>query len=272
MHKACVIGYPLSHSLSPKLHGYWLKQYHIEGSYEARQTKPEDFETTVLSLRDQGWRGFNLTIPYKESILALLDDVDETASAIGAVNTVIIDRNTLVGSNTDAYGFMANIKQHAPLAKKRKAVILGAGGAARAVCQALMAEGFEDIIVANRTRQKALALVHHFRDMPRVVSWDERSAALENTDLLVNTTSLGLQGSPPLEMDLRLLPGQAIVSDIVYAPLDTPLLQAARKRGNVAVDGLGMLIHQGVPAFEAWFGVRPEVTDNVRNYMVSAHA
>lgn len=258
MLKAGVIGWPLSHSLSPRLHMHWLKKYGIEGEYVAMPVAPEGLAEALSALRQRKFRGCNLTVPHKEKAVALMDSLDAAAKAIGAVNTIVVmSDGTLAGSNTDAYGFAENLRLHS-LPHKRKAVVLGAGGAARAICHALLAEGFAEIALANRTLRKAETLAAHFGPACRVAGWQKRDEALEGASLLVNATSLGMTGNEPLDIDLSALPEDAVVCDIVYVPLETPLLAQAKRRGNPVVDGLGMLIHQAVPGFEAWFGVRPE--------------
>jgi len=263
--QAGVIGWPVSHSLSPKLHNYWLKEHHINGEYTAVATEPHELISKINTLVEQGWSGFNLTIPHKEAIIPLLHDIDPTAKQIGAVNTVIIKDGKLIGCNTDAYGFWENIRES--VTHKNKAVVLGAGGAARAVIEALLSAGFAHIILTNRTRERAEAL-QTFHEKVSVAEWEDRDTILKDADLLVNTTSLGMTGQPPLNIDLSLLPTSAVVTDIVYKPLITPLLEAAQARGNTIIDGLGMLLHQAVPAFEAWFGVRPQVTPELRQMIL----
>ena len=262
---AGVLGWPVSHSLSPKLHHHWLKTLGIDGEYKALAVEPKDLQTTLKALPDMGWQGCNLTIPHKEAALPFLDELDDTARAIGAVNTVIVRGGKLIGSNTDAYGFAENIR--AGLTGTHKAVVLGAGGAAKAVCYALHQLGFQHIVIANRTREKAEALAASFQNV-QVGAWDNN--LLADADLLVNATSLGMTGKEPLEMDLSRLPVGALVTDIVYAPLITPLLAAAKARGNPIVDGLGMLLHQAVPGFAAWFGVRPQVTAQLREHVLGS--
>lgn len=265
---AGVIGWPVEHSLSPKLHNYWLKHYGIEGEYSAWAAEPKDLASALKSLLQKNWRGCNLTIPHKEATMILVDSVDEAAKAIGAVNTIVVKDNKLHGTNTDAYGFIENIRPHLP-ARKNKAVVLGAGGAARAVCYVLIQEGFAGITLINRTRDKSLALAEQFGKKISVGTWENRQALLDGADLLVNATSLGMKGKDPLDLDLSGLPESALVTDIVYTPLVTPLLQQAKARGNPIVDGLGMLLYQAVPGFEAWFGRRPEVTDKLRTHVLN---
>ena len=269
MIKAGVIGHPIAHSLSPKLHNYWLKKYGIDGEYKAYDIAPDALFDFVSFLREKGMVGCNVTIPHKEMAVSLVRNLDEAARMIGAVNTIVVERDgTLTGMNTDAYGFSENIKPH--LRDKQKAVILGAGGAARAVIVALKQLGFTNIIITNRTRVRAeeLAAQHGLQR----VEWSEKDAALAGADLLVNTTSLGMVGKEPLELSLDALPKNALVTDIVYKPLITPLLAAAQARGNPIVDGLGMLLHQAAPGFAAWFGLPhlPEVTQELRDTILAS--
>lgn len=269
MRKACVMGFPVAHSLSPRLHRYWLDKYAIEGQYEAWEVPPENLGEAMQRLRDRGYIGANLTLPHKELVLPMLSSMDEQTRRIGAANTLLVLADGSVhGKNTDAFGFMENIRAHAGLAHKNKAVVLGAGGAARAVVMALCDEGFAQVVVCNRTPKNAEALAEAF---PRVTvcSWDDRENALRDADLLVNTTCLGMQGKEALSLSLENLPAHAVVNDIVYAPLETPLLALARRRGHAAIDGLGMLIYQAAAAFEAWHGVRPEVDDGLRRALLS---
>lgn len=263
MKRAAIIGHPVSHSLSPKLHGYWLKQYGIAGSYEAIDAPPERAEEIIKSLGKNGFVGGNVTVPHKELALTLCDEIDDIACEVGAVNTLYYVGEKLYGTNTDVVGFAENIKAH--ITGKGKAVVLGAGGASRAVIVALKQLGFSEIIITNRTRVKAELLGD--KHGLTVVDWSAREQSLEGADLLVNTTSLGLKNNPPLEISLAHLPEHALVTDIVYAPLITPLLAAAQARGLKTVDGLGMLLHQAAPGFEKWFGVRPEVNDALRLFI-----
>lgn len=273
---AGVMGWPVHHSRSPRLHGYWLDHYGVDGAYLPLAVAPDHLEQALRGLQAMGFRGANLTIPHKEAALSLVDEVSETASRIGAVNTVILGEDgRLTGDNTDAFGFMANL-----FAEERgwqpgggPAVVLGAGGAARAVLVALIEAGIRDIRLMNRTYERAERLADNLSSMMhdgkvRVLPWQERTDALDSANLLVNTTSLGMQGEPPLDIALDDLPGDALVTDIVYAPLETDLLAAARRRGNPVVDGLGMLLHQGRPGFAAWFGVDPEVTPDLRQVVL----
>ncbi|MDE3016126.1 MAG: shikimate dehydrogenase [Pseudomonadota bacterium] len=268
---AGVIGWPAAHSLSPKLHGYWLRTLGVGGEYVAWPVRPEALESFITTMAGKGFAGCNVTIPHKEAVFNLLrkiGEVDDTAIHAGAVNTIIVKTGGILhGTNTDVYGFTENVRPH--LTGKNKAVIFGAGGAARAIGRALIDLAFNTIIIANRTLARADAIGQQFGRRLEIASWQERAALLENSDLLVNATSLGMAGKPPLEIDLSSLPGHALVTDVVYTPLETPLLAEARARGNPAVDGLGMLLHQAAPGFAAWFGVKPEVTDALRRYMLA---
>ena len=264
---AGVIGWPVAQSRSPVLHGHWLKQYGVAGTYLPLPVQPERLPDAIRGLRALGFSGCNVTIPHKLEVLKLVDRADPVAVRIGAVNTVVVqDDGTLSGFNTDAYGFLASLRdvQSDFRASAGPIVILGAGGAARAVVVALLDDGAGDIRVANRTLERAQELTRIDASRIRVVSWEQRNDALDGAALVVNTTSQGMVGYPPLDLSLDALPKAAMVADIVYNPLETPLLAASRKRGNIAVDGLGMLLHQAVPAFEAFYGVRPHVSNELR--------
>jgi shikimate dehydrogenase len=283
---AGVAGWPVGHSLSPRLHGFWLDRHGIDGAYLPLAVAPERFESALRGLADLGFRGINLTIPHKQAALALCDDVAPLAARIGAVNTLVFEDGRIKGSNTDAFGFLENLRQGAPGwdPMAGPALILGAGGAARAVAVALLDAGAAELRLANRTDARAEALAQELGAQElgaqelgaqalggrvTAVPWPARGAALDDLALLVNTTSLGMTGQPPLELDLDLLPSDAVVTDIVYAPLETELLARARARGNPVVDGLGMLLHQARPGFEAWFGVAPEVTAELRAFVLA---
>jgi shikimate dehydrogenase len=258
--RAGVIGWPVGHSLSPRIHRYWM---------EAVVVPPGWLADTIDGFRLGGWAGFNVTVPHKEAVMALLDRVDDLARAVGAVNTVVaVGDGRFEGRNTDADGFIASLRASQSLDAGRPAMILGAGGAARAIAAALTAAGFREIRIANRNRDRAEALALCFP--ARVCDWNERERALDGIGVLINATSLGMAGQPPLDLDLGFLPGDAIVTDIVYRPLETELLAAARARGNSVVDGLGMLLHQAVEGFSAWFGVVPEVTPALRRHVLAA--
>jgi shikimate dehydrogenase len=265
--RACVIGWPVEHSCSLLIHRYWLRKYGIEGSYEKVAVPPEELEDFVRSLFERGFAGCNVTLPHKEAVLVLADAADEVARAIGAANTLWFDYDAeLCASNTDAFGFMTNLAEQTPGWDDEvgPVVLLGAGGAARAIVYGLLEAGVARIFIANRNRQRAEAFVRDFGRRIEVAAWEVRHDALAGAALLVNATSLGMVGNPPLDLDLRALPKRAGVADIVYAPLLTPLLAAARARGNRTIDGLGMLLYQAVPGFERWFGLRPDITPELR--------
>ena len=265
---AGVIGWPVGHSRSPRLHGYWLEQYAIDGAYVPLAVAPDRFDEALKGLQAAGFRGVNVTVPHKEAAFRACDTIDPDAERIGAVNTIMFSDNGLVqGSNTDAFGFIENIRQVIAW-PGGVAVVLGAVGAARAVCVALIDAGATEIRLINRTRSRAERLSMEFGEVIRVEDWENRSDAQSSASLLVNTTSLGMTGQPPLDLDLDALPTSAIVNDIVYTPLETPLLKLARKRGNIPVDGLGMLLHQARPGFEAWFGTAPQVTEALRDFVL----
>lgn len=267
---AGVIGYPIKHSLSPKMHNYWLKEYSIDGVYIPMEVKPENLEKVVIALPLLGVRGCNLTVPHKELVLNMVDELSDVAKHIGAANTLIFENGKIKGTNTDAYGFIYNIKNTKPGFDftKGHAVVAGAGGAARAVCAGLLEEGVPKIYLTNRTKEKAEKIRDHISQKIEVIDWEKREEVLSGAILLVNTTTLGMVGYPDLELRLDDLPKSALVTDIVYKPLETTLLQNAKKRGNIVVDGIGMLLHQAVPGFEAWFGKKPEVTDTLRDIML----
>lgn len=268
--KAFVCGHPIAHSRSPKIHGYWLAHYGLDGSYEAIDVAPDDFADFAASLRKGRYVGGNVTIPYKEAAFRAVDRRDTAAKEIGAVNTLWVEEGRLCGSNTDAYGFAANLDDLAPgwAASPGAAVVLGAGGAARAVLCALKQRGFSDIRIVNRTLARARAVAMEFGTVFSAHDLGAANALLGDAALLVNTTSLGMHGEAEIAVDLDRLPDHALVTDIVYVPLETPLLASARQRGLKTADGLGMLLHQAVPGFERWFGLRPEVTPALRDLIV----
>jgi shikimate dehydrogenase len=264
---AGVIGWPVAQSRSPVLHGHWLAQYAIRGAYLPLPVQPERLPDAIRGLRALGFSGCNVTIPHKLAVLELVDRVDPVAARIGAVNTVVVqDDGTLSGFNTDAYGFLASLRDVRPDFKTGSGpvVILGAGGAARAVVVSLLDDGVRDIRLTNRTLERAQELSRIDPSRVTVIDWEQRHGALDGAALLVNTTSQGMVGYPPLDIALDALPKTAMVADIVYNPLETELLAAARTRGNIAIDGLGMLLHQAVPAFDAFYGVRPHVSNELR--------
>lgn len=269
---AGVMGWPISHSLSPRLHGYWLRHYGIDGAYLPLAVTPDRLEQALRALPALGFRGTNLTIPHKERVLAIVDRATPAARRIGAVNTVVVHENgELQGDNTDGFGFLAGLAEGYPgwRADVGPAVLVGAGGASQAIVVALLDAGVPEIRLVNRTRVRAEALADGLGSRVRVVDWQEREIALDGAALLVNTTSLGMKDRPPLEIALDRLPQAAVVTDVVYAPLETPLLAAARARGYTVVDGLGMLLHQARPGFRAWFGVDPEVTEALRQVVLA---
>ncbi|MDG4853484.1 MULTISPECIES: shikimate dehydrogenase [unclassified Mesorhizobium] len=268
--RAFVTGHPIAHSRSPKIHRYWLEEYGIDGSYQAIDVRPEDFAAFMKSLGENGYRGGNVTIPHKEAAFALVERRDEAAEAIGAVNTLWLEDGVLWGGNTDALGFAGNLDEHAPgWAANGPAVVLGAGGASRAVIYALKDRGLNDIRIVNRTLARAEELADRFGAGVSAHGAGAVGELLSDAGLLINTTALGMHGNETLAADPAGLPGHAIVTDIVYVPLETPLLAAARARGLKTVDGLGMLLHQAVPGFERWFGKRPEVTPQLRRMIVA---
>ena len=269
--KACVIGYPIGHSRSPIIHGHWLKKYEIDGQYLKEQVEVDGLASFIASLRSRGYCGANITIPHKEAAVLLCDEIDDAARSIGAVNSLWFEGEKLIGSNTDIYGFMTHLKLSSIDwdKKDRPVAFLGAGGAARAVIRGLLDAGVSEIRIFNRTRGRADALKEFFGDELEVFGWSERSLCLDGCGLLVNGTQLGMTGGIDLDIDLGRLPNDATVYDIVYTPLETSLLKCANNLGLTAVDGLGMLLHQAVPGFEKWFGVRPEVTSELRELVVA---
>jgi shikimate dehydrogenase len=266
MIRAGVIGYPIAQSRSPMIHGYWLRQLGILGSYERFEVAPGALPQFIHALRDQGLAGCNCTIPHKEAVLALADEMSPAARAIGAANTLWFEGGRLMADNTDAPGFLANLDEEAPGwdADLSAVMVLGAGGAARGILYALLNRGAETIFLANRTIDRAEALADVFGPRVRPISWDVISRHLSAARLLVNTTALGMKGQSALDIDLSPLKPGATVSDIVYAPLETDLLLSARAQGLRSSGGLGMLLHQAVPGFEHWFGQRPSVTPELR--------
>ncbi|MEI8393381.1 MAG: shikimate dehydrogenase [Rhodospirillaceae bacterium] len=268
---AGVMGWPVGHSRSPRLHGYWLESYRLDGAYVPLAVPPERLEQALRALPALGFHGVNLTVPHKEAALALVDHVDSRARRIGAVNTIVVrEDGSLEGRNTDAEGFLTNLREGAPdwRPDAGPVAVLGAGGAARAVVTALVDAGVKEIRLYNRSLDKATTLAREIGGPIHPGPWFGRSSALADTALVVNTTTLGMVGQPPLDIELSKLPPSAVVTDIVYSPLITPFLESARARGNVIVDGLGMLLHQAAPGFEAWFGVRPEVTAALRAHVL----
>lgn len=269
---AGVLGWPVAHSRSPRLHNFWLERYGINGAYLPLPVRAEHFAEAVRGLVRLGFAGANVTVPHKEAAYALCDSADESARKAGAANTLVFTpTGEIHGSNTDGFGFIEALRAGAPAYDPAKgpAVVLGAGGSARAVVQALIAAGAPEIRLVNRTPERAERLAAALGGPIRRLAWEEASRALAGAALLVNTTLLGMKGQPPLALDLAALPQSAPVNDIVYVPLETPLLRAARARGHPAVDGLGMLLHQARAGFRAWFGRDPEVTDALRRHVAA---
>jgi shikimate dehydrogenase len=262
---SCVIGWPVEHSRSPLIHNYWIKELGLDADYRREAVPPERFDDFASHLAEHGYVGANVTVPHKEAALAVARP-DKRAQAVGAANTLWLDDGDLYATNTDVDGFIASLDAGCDTWDRglQTAVVLGAGGAARAVVFGLIERGVTQILLANRTPARAQALADQFGKSVKVIPWSDVNHLLAAAELLVNATSLGMDGQPPLNVDLSGLVPSAVVADIVYAPLDTALLQAARKRGLRTVDGLGMLLHQAVGGFERWFGVRPQVTPQLR--------
>ncbi|NUB11752.1 shikimate dehydrogenase [Azospirillum brasilense] len=264
---AGVMGWPIGHSRSPRLHGYWLKHYGIDGAYVPLAVPPDRIEQAIRALPALGFCGCNVTVPHKEAAYRTVDRLDATAKRMGAVNPIVVgDDGSLEGRNTDGFGFIENLRSGAPgwSAADGPALVIGAGGAARAVVASLLDEGAPRVWLVNRTRARAEELAADIGGAIEVADWVSRETLLEGMALVVNTTTQGMAGQPPLELDLRALPGSAVVTDIVYTPLMTPLLTAAQARGNRVVDGVGMLLPQARPGFAAWFGREPEVTEGLK--------
>jgi shikimate dehydrogenase len=264
---AGVMGFPVMHSRSPRLHNYWLAHYGLAGTYLPLAIQPERLDPALRALPALGFCGCNLTIPHKEAALALLDDVDPLARRIGAVNCVIVRPDgSLAGRNYDAFGYIESIREAHPhwRADVGPIVVIGAGGGARAVLAGLIEQGARDIRLINRTFARAAELTRTFGAAINAIDWQERGRVLAGAAMLINTTNQGMIGEPPLDLALDRLPLTALVSDIIYIPRETPLLAAARRRGNPTINGLGMLLHQARPAFHAWFGIMPEVTPELR--------
>ena len=264
---AGVMGWPVTHSRSPLIHNHWLEQHSLAGSYVQLAVRPEGLADAFSGLAALGFKGCNITIPHKVAALKLVHELDANALRVGAVNTVVVQRDgRLKGLNTDGFGFVQSLLDAKPdwRADAGPITVLGAGGAARAVVVALVDGGAQEIRLLNRSRDKAEAMAGEFGGSVKAVPWDDRHSALQHCALLVNTTSLGMLGSPALDLNLRQLPASALVSDIIYVPLQTPLLAAAAARGNLTVNGLGMLLHQARPAFKAWFGLLPDITPGLR--------
>jgi shikimate dehydrogenase len=260
---AGLLGYPVAHSRSPVIHNHWLAEHGIAGRYVLFPVPPEKLEDAVRGLSALGMRGCNVTTPHKQAVFPLLDRVDDLAQLIGAVNTVVVEKDgTLTGFNNDGNGFIQSLRDASPTWRPDTGpiLVLGAGGASRAVVASLAAQGAKEIRLANRSRDKAEEIAAAVGPVVKVLPWEQREDALDGVALLANATSLGMAGKPPLDIALDRLPPRALVGDLIYIPPETPLLAAARARGNVTVNGLGLLLNQARPAFNAWFGVMPEIT------------
>ncbi|MBR71950.1 MAG: shikimate dehydrogenase [Rhodospirillaceae bacterium] len=268
-----VIGYPVSHSLSPVLHNFWIKKYKQNGTYIPFAVDPNKLNEAIVGIINLGIKGVNVTLPHKESVLKYVQQLTDNAKEIGAVNTLTLNKEgKIIGDNTDAFGFLANLKDFAPHLRfaSQKAIILGAGGVAKSVCFALINSGISEVIVVNRNKERAEKIKEKFGSNIRVEIWENRDQALEDVSILINCTSLGMNGQPALEISLEKLPPDAVVNDLVYTPINTRLLIEARKRGHISVDGLGMLLHQAKPAFHSWFDIQPEVSIELRNHVLAS--
>ncbi len=263
---ACVVGWPAKHSRSPVIHRYWLNELGIDGDYVIHPVEPERIEAFFSGFADSGFVGCNVTVPHKEAAYAAMARRDKAANATGALNTVWIEGDHLAGGNTDPVGFLANLDEETPGwdAEPGPAVVLGAGGAARGITWALITRGFAPIHVVNRGAERAVAIAEKFGERVKPATWGDIPRLLKGARILVNTTTLGMVGQPPLKIDLSPLPADVVVNDIVYVPLKTDLLRWARAKRLRTAGGLGMLLHQAVPGFERWFGVRPTVTEELR--------
>lgn len=263
--RACVIGWPIEHSRSPLIHECWLKHYGINGCYLRQAVKPGDVADFLLNLEAHGFVGCNVTVPHKEAAYKFADVKHDAAQAVGAANTLWMENGELHATNTDTYGFMAYLDQKVPnwIAKDQRIIVLGAGGAARAIVYGLLSAGCPHITLLNRTKARADEVKMHFGGEISVVDWQDRNAAVKDATLVINTTSLGMNGTAQPDVDLSKVDKACVVSDIVYTPLETGFLKTAKGYGLMTVDGLGMLLHQAVPGFEQWFGVRPTVTDDL---------
>jgi shikimate dehydrogenase len=261
------MGFPVMHSRSPMMHNYWFKKHKLAGTYIPLAIRPDGLAAALRALHPLGFAGCNLTIPHKEKAMAIVGEIDALARAIGAISCVVVRPDgSLAGTNNDCYGFIQNVKDEHPAwrANAGPVVVIGAGGGSRAVCWGLAQEGAREIRLVNRTFERARSLADQFGGPIKALPWGERHDALEGAAMVVNTTSQGMVGQGELDLRLQRLPKRALVADIVYIPLETPLLAAARKRGNPTLNGLGMLLHQGRPAWKAWFGIEPKVTAQLR--------
>ena len=272
-HMAAVMGWPIMHSLSPLMHNTWMEQEGLSGTYVPLAIEPGTLEPALRGLHPLGFAGCNLTIPHKLDAITIVDELDDVAKKIGAISCVVVrEDGTLFGTNNDWLGFVGNLKQFFPKfhANTGPVTVIGAGGGGRAVCYAMLDQGAPEIQLVNRTPEEPAMIAAEFGGPITPVSWAERHDALENSVMVVNATSQGMRGEPALDISLDALPVSALAVDIIYTPLETPFLAAARIRGNSTLNGLGMLLHQGPPAWKRWFGVEPEVTDEVRQRMERA--
>ena len=264
---AGVMGWPVMHSRSPMMHNYWFKKHGLAGTYVPLAIRPEHLSAALRGLHPLGFAGVNVTIPHKQEAMKIVHEVDTLAKSIGAISCVIVRSDgSLAGTNNDCYGFIHAVRQEQPgwRADAGPVVVIGAGGGSRAVCYGLAQEGAREIRVVNRTLARAKGIAQEFGGPIRALPWEQRREALEGAAMVVNTTSCGMVGQPALDIELDKLPQSALVADIIYIPLETPFLAAARKRGNSTINGLGMLLNQGRPAWKAWFGIEPEVTAELR--------
>jgi shikimate dehydrogenase len=264
---AGVMGWPVMHSRSPMLHNYWFRRHELAGTYLPLAIRPEGLSAALRALHPLGFAGCNLTIPHKQQAITIVDEVDTLARSIGAISCVVVRPDGwLAGTNNDCYGFIHNIRQEHPgwRADSGPIVVIGAGGGSRAVCYCLAQEGAREIRLINRTLARAKGIADEFGGPIHALPWEQRHDALEDAAMVVNTTSCGMVGQPALDIGLDKLPKSALAADIIYVPLETPFCAAARKRGNRTINGLGMLLHQGRPAWKAWFGIEPEVTAELR--------
>ena len=264
---AGVMGWPVMHSRSPLLHNYWFEKYQLAGRYVPLAIEPDELAAALRALHPLGFAGCNLTIPHKQAAMAIVDEVDAVAAKIGAISCVTVRRDgSLAGSNNDCYGFIHNLKQEQPAwrANTGPIAVIGGGGGSRAVCYALAQEGAREIRLINRTFERAQRMADEFGAPVTAVKWEQREDALADVAMVVNTTNQGMQGEPALDLNLTRMPGSALAADLIYIPRETQFLAAARSRGNSTVNGLGMLLHQGRPAWQAWFSIEPEVTPELR--------
>jgi len=269
-HMAGVMGWPVMHSRSPMMHNYWMEQQGLAGTFVPLAIEPGKIGPALRAMHPLGFAGCNLTIPHKQDAMEIVDEVDEVAKKIGAISCVVVrDDGSLFGTNNDWLGFLGNLKEFRPdwRADAGPVTVIGAGGGSRAVCYALLDQGVTEIRLVNRTRERAEKLAEEFGGPIEVHSWEERHDALDGVAMAVNVTSQGMQGETALDIQLDALPVDAIAADIIYIPLETPFLAAARARGNPTLNGVGMLLHQGPPAWKRWFGVEPQVTPDLRAKM-----